>query len=148
MLILQQPLTRAAVLALAQGWLESPERAAGRRVVLPIFLVFRHGGQFASEWKMVRRARKYSDAFDRMQRIALSMAWGGLALVAILESREPDIWFFHVCEARHQKRKRQCQKQQQQAHAPKSTPAPNLLTIGSLPLFANAKTDETSTVEP
>ncbi len=145
MMIALHPLTKDAALVAAQEWLHSPDRASGRRVVLPVFLVLRHGGQYASEWRMIRRARTFSAAHDRALYLAQAMAWGGIALIAVLESAEPEIWFFHATPVRRQKGTscRQILELPQQM-----SQSPSSLRTDSLPLFANVSTPANKLDEP
>jgi len=103
MMILPCPLTRLSVLDCAKRYLETLNALLAPGSAVPVatrrllarncYFVLRHGGQWKSSWKVVRRTSTERVALASWFRHRNRSKWGGIAIVFILDhaTEGPDL---------------------------------------------------------
>jgi hypothetical protein len=103
MMILEHPVTRQAAYLAALDWYHSTKRRTVKNTL--IVLLLRHGGRYRSRWRVMKRSGTielgrtwYYEACNRAR-------WGGVALVAILQSVNSSTVIEFFCEPIRHNRK-------------------------------------------
>ena len=100
MMILPCPITRLSVLDATKHYLETLNALLAPGAAVPVttrrllarncFFVLRHGGQYQSKWRVVRRTSTEQVAIDAFGRRLQRSKWGGVAIVVALDHASDD----------------------------------------------------------